>query len=699
MHHRRRGRDRQGPESQHGQVMILFAISLLVLVMIVGVAIDGGFGLLQYRQAQNAADFAAEAAAEALYPQCTDTGTMPTGSDIVADINAVVAPNSPSTDVTSPNYGWSGYYLNAQNQPLTVAGNKVPIYYPASGAPTTPPIGACGVHLKVAPQWPPFVAQIMGVTSLRTAAGASALNPGTGNGPTTSIASLGEHGAHTILMAGKGVFEVQGTIYDNSDGCLNGGCARWNPGDIIDGKQGGVMYDWGQLEYSAAAVGNPWDGCFSGSSESAAAGKNSGSVPSSWPVTNPSSTPPSYDVHCQPPNNISPVNVSTDIWVNGWVSSGQGQITNQLPASPQDPTPASAGCGDPLLDGTTSTSGGVTTYYPGFYPNPVVITGNAVFDNCSQELGTNAVPPQPGIFYFAQGVAIEPASGDKVTGTGVLLAAAAPIPNSTLPHNVGDGEPYIGTGSGNCSILSGNQGAYSAGDEVCTGPAGPGYSCSSSHNASSWAGTNCNASDNAACGAYCFHPNPVSAGQVSCSQYPVSCKGQGLNDSIYIGGQGTVNLSKPLDGPYNQFLLWQISTTMANIGLDNRLGDSSQITLDGVIVDDSNPQGQNLSNEQYWGGEGGIPFIPGGMLLAGYGIAADPNYPGDGQSYGAWGTGFTCGPGQPGYNTNPADAGCQVTINGLALVDMFQTEGYTQLAIDGTGAPLPGLGSGAILTG
>ena len=664
--------------------MILFAISLLVLVMIVGVAIDGGFGLLQYRQAQNAADFASEAAAQALYPQCTDTGTMPTGSDIVADINAVVAPNSPSTAVTFPNYGWSGYYLNAHNQPLTVSGHDVPIYQPGTGNPTTPPIGACGVHLNVAPQWPPFVAQIMGVTRLRTAAGASALNPVTGNGPTTSIASLGEHGAHTILMAGKGVFEVEGTIYDNSDGCLAPGaplnCSTWGQGDVIDGKQGGVMYDWGQLEYSAAAVSNPWDSCFSGISESAAAGKNSGNVPSSWPVANPSANPPSYDIQCSPPNNLSgaTTTISTDIWVDGWVSSGQKQITNQLPASPQDPVPGNAGCGDPSLDGHTSTSGGVTTYYPGVYPNPVVITGNAVFDNCSQELGTNAVPPQPGIFYFDQGVAIEPGAGDTVSGTGVLLVAAAPIPDSALANNVGDGEPYIGYGSKNCTINS-------QGDEVCNNAAGKGYGCSSSHSVTSWAGTNCNADDNAACGTGCFHPNPVSSGQVSCTQYPVSCAGQGLNDSIYIGGQGTVNLSKPLDGPYNQFLLWQISSNMANIGLDNRLGDSSQITLDGVLVDDSNPSGQNLSNEQYWGGEAGVPFIPGGMLLAGYGIAG-----------GSAGTNFTCGPGQPGYGT---PSGCNVTINGLAMVDMFQTEGYTQLAIDGTGAPLPGLGSSAILTG
>ncbi len=676
-------------EQEGGQVMILFALSLVVLLMFVGVAIDGGFGLLQYRQAQNAADFAAEAAAQSLYPQCTDVGTMVSGDQVVADINSVIQPNSPSTAVATP-YGWTGFYLNAHNQPLLVGGAQVPIYDPTSGAAATPPVGACGVHLNVTPQWPPFISQIMGVVSLKTAAGASALNPGTGNGPTTSIASLGEHGAHTILMAGKGVFEVQGTIYDNSDGCLNPGCNRWNPGDIIDGKQGGTMYDWGQLEYSSAAVADPWDGCFSSSSKSAAAGKNSGAVPGSFPVSNPSANPPTYPVVCQPPNNISPYsNISTNIYVDGWTSSGQPQITGILPQSPSDPTPADAGCGDPSLDGHSISSGGVTTYYPGVYTNPVVVTGNAVFDNCSQELGTNAVPPQPGIFYFDQGVALEPGSGDTVSGTAVLLVAAAPIPDTALAKNVGDGEPAIGLGSTNCTINS-------AGDELCTGGAGSGYGCSSAHDATSWAGTNCNADANARCGSGCFAPNPVSSGQVSCSQYPVSCAGQGLNDSIYIGGQGTVTLQKPLSGPYNQFLLWQISSVPANIGLDNRLGDSSQITLQGVLVDDSNPAGQNLNNQQYWGGEAGVPFIPGGMLLAGFGIAADANYPGDGKPYGSWGTGFTCGPGQPGYNTS---SGCNVNIEGLAMVDMFQTEGYTQMAIDGTGAPLPGLGSNAILTG
>ena len=75
-------------------------------------------------------------------------------------------------------------------------------------------------------------------------------------------------------MAGDGVFEVQGTIYDNSNGCLTyvapgtypnetiaNKCGAWGTSDILDGKQSGTMYDWGNLEYSTA-VTTPWDSCF-----------------------------------------------------------------------------------------------------------------------------------------------------------------------------------------------------------------------------------------------------------------------------------------------------------------------------------------------------------------------------------------------------------------------------------------------------
>ncbi len=699
--------------SQAGQVMVLFAISLLVLMLMVGIAIDGGFGLLQYRQAQNAADFAAEAGAKALYPQCTDLGTPVTGQEMVYIINALIANNSPSTNVATDPYGWTGYYLNALNQPLTLSGHDIPVYDTSTGTPVDPPTGACGVHLNVTPQWPPFIEQIMGVTHLQTAAGAAARNPASAGGPQTSIVALAENGAHDILMAGDGKFEVQGTIYDNANGCLNynstqqiPNCSSWggiNNPDILDGKQSGTMYDWGTLEYSTI-VNSPWDGCFGSPSPDT----KTTTVSSTWPPANPPSPLPTDVANCSANN--------TKVYTDGWQSTGKGQITSTPSGLPPAPTPSNAGCGL-ISDGTSQTlpgtvtedgmtfTGGVTNYFPGVYHSPLVITGNAVFMNCSQAYGVvGADPPAPGVFYFDQGLAIRPASGKQVAGQDILLATQDPLPNGTISttpgapgyQNVGDGEPAIGLGSSDCTRTSSG--------ETCTGPAGTSYGCPNGP-----AGTNCNSDANALCGnSVCFKQNPVAANSSTCSPEPNSCLGQGLNDALQIGGNGTVTLTAPQDGTWNEFLTWQENTALdgtsaytagstveANIGFDPLVGDSANINLTGVLFDNSDQQGQNPKNEQYWGGNASLPFIPGGQLVAGFGIATDPNYPSDGSAYGAWGTGLTCGAGQPGAG----GAGCNITINGLAMVDMFQTQGETQLAINGSAISIPGVqGSAAILT-
>lgn len=688
--------------------MVLFAISLVVLVVAVGLAIDGGYGLLQYRQAQNAADFAAEAGAQALFPNCTASGNPLPANELIYDINALVATNSPSTLTTgSGPWGWTGYYLASTKLPLLLAGKQIPIYtggYPGGAS----PVGACGVHLDVSPQWPPFIAQMVGLTKLKTAAGASAVNEAAAGGPQTGIVALAENGAHTILMAGDGVFEVQGTIYDNSNGCLTyvspgtypnetiaNKCGSWGTSDILDGKQSGTMYDWGNLEFSAA-VTTPWDGCFNSTAPTV---KNPEPVPTPFPPPSPSSQPPTNDQVCSANN--------TNVWTDNWLTTGKAPVTNDGILSPGAPTPAAAGCGAETINPTPTSAGGVETYYPGVYTEPLVITGNAVLDNCSQTTGvTGADPPNPGVFYFDQGLAIRPAATDTVTGTDVVLVTQDPIPNGYIAssassvvgvdngyQNLGDGEPTIGRGSGNCTISSSG--------ETCTTAPGSGYTCTSGP-----AGTNCNSDNNATCGnSVCFSGNAVAAGAVSCSSEPNSCLGQGLNDSLQIGGQGTVTLSSPQDGVWNQFVYWQQptvqdavgsqyplgATLQANIGLDNLLGDSANINLNGVLVDATNIQGQNPQNEQYWGGNASLPFVPGGMLVAGFGIATGPT----GSSYGKWGTGFTCGTGQAGAG----GAGCKIYINGLADVGMFQTEGVTQLAINGSAVAIAGVQGSAILTG
>ncbi len=656
-------RDGPGPR---GQVMVLFAISLLVLVLAVGVAVDGGFGLYEYRQAQNAADFASEGAATQLLANCGGPGAILSNAQVAFVIDDLVAKNSPSTAIPG---GWGAYYLNSLGKTLTSPPSSSPIYVetpgtdsPASG---NAPLGACGVYLTVTPQWPAFMAQVIGIARLKTAASAAAVNAITkGVGALTSIVALGEHGAHTIFEGGDGVFNVNGTIFDNSDGWLSHSQNTWSgPNgevDVIDGKQSGTMNVEGNID---SYVSNPFDWCFSGSEPNAA--------PPAADGTNP--TPPDL------PYNIATCSANkTVIKYYNWQGNEHAQFTTDpLGGSPTPPVSSDAYCG--TLGVTTNpatgtdSSNGATIYYPGIYNSPVVVSGNAEFYNCSQTLNPASASSytsnaEAGMFFFTNGVALRPGAGQSITGYDVLLVTGKAIPDSAggaFSQNIGDGEPAIGHGSGQCQLTL----TY---EECNNSYALSGANCGSepAPTTSAAAGTNCNVDGN--------YENSVAA--------------QGLNDSLEIGGQGTVTLtaSTGTSFPWTDFLTWQLSGTTANVGLDSELGDSANMTLSGIIYDNSLQGGQDVSSssskEQYWDGNAGIPYLAGGMLIAGYGVAGGPN-----------GTGFTCGTESGGVVSSTA--GCSITIDGLAVVDEFQTEGFTSLNVTGSTYQIPGIkGTGAILT-
>ncbi|MGH7640615.1 MAG: hypothetical protein ACREOL_06880, partial [Candidatus Dormibacteria bacterium] len=265
-----------------------------------------------------------------------------------------------------------------------------------------------------------------------------------------------------------------------------------------------------------------------------------------------------------------------------------------------------------------------------------------------------------------------------VTGNDVLLVTSSPIPDQTsgsFKENTGDGEEPIGDGSGECTL------AYTY--ESCNNASGtaPGPHCSKNDPApanppiSDGAGTNCNA---------------VTGEENSTSD-------QGLNYSLEIGGQGTVTLtaSTGTGFPWTDFVTWQLTpgssnptAVPANVGLDGEPSDSADINLTGILYDNSDQVGQDLSHPQYWDGNAGIPFLPGGMLLTGYGVAG-----------GTDGTGFSCGTSGDATTPPARTPGCDVDINGLAAVDEFQTEGYSTFNITGSTYELPGIqGTGAILT-
>lgn len=78
---------------ESGQVLVLFAISLTVLISIAGLAVDGGNGLTQRRNAQNTADFSALAGARIVAEWVSGDTANGTDTNVRAAIQNTVAAN------------------------------------------------------------------------------------------------------------------------------------------------------------------------------------------------------------------------------------------------------------------------------------------------------------------------------------------------------------------------------------------------------------------------------------------------------------------------------------------------------------------------------------------------------------------------------------------------------------------------------
>ncbi|HVB10828.1 MAG TPA: pilus assembly protein TadG-related protein, partial [Bacillota bacterium] len=130
----------QRERGQSGQVTVLLALALVGALLVSGVAVDGGYGLLQWRQAQNAADLGSEAAVQALQPACFGTASV-SNQQVSAAISDLVASDAPQASGH-----WQGVYLTQGGSPVS-GGPALPA---ATGS---APAGACGVSVQVTPTW------------------------------------------------------------------------------------------------------------------------------------------------------------------------------------------------------------------------------------------------------------------------------------------------------------------------------------------------------------------------------------------------------------------------------------------------------------------------------------------------------------------------------------------------------------------
>ena len=645
-----RGRAAGRRRGQRGQVLILFALCAVLLFGMAALAIDGSFGLVQNRRAQNAADFAAFAGAQQLGGTtiCNGPGTAPSLAQMVSVVQDVINANAPAVG-----FSWTGTFLDAEGRPIPGSG-----FTAASGSGGTyPPPGACGLSVDASPSWNTFLAGILGYRTLTGSATAQVSN--TTKGSDVSIVALNKVGPHTVLGGGSGSFVVEGDMYLNtlvSNQPWTQPGSKWAYDDAVDAKGNSNIHVYGTI-HSAQGTHDglplwPLDQCFRDvppqGEGTSVPGDPTG--PPATPLWNPPCSDSGADVTVEY-NHIDP----------SWTPINDPL---QSAGAPADPALSSTDIACPglamhtyasLAAGETTVSG-VTTLLPGEYTSPVRITGSAVFGDCSAYPGE---PAYPGIYRFDDGLWIDPAAGARVTATNVVLSFRNPYPVAgNVPGHVVGGT-FEATGSGNgapclppTTMSSSTSGAGGVPQAETSAPTAP-------------------------CGGTSPQEYGVTAFGDS-SLVPSGLYGTGENYSLLVGGAGSVSLTGPAVGEYAStggnpgLILYQDPSVQANFGFDGEPGDSATISIAGVIYDASLAGYGSSAPQDYWDARnGGIPFYAGGTMQSGNG--AD------------WSSG------------GPPESSGSVTVTGTCIVDQFNTDGQTTVTIAGRPFALPGASTATLI--
>ncbi len=645
-------------DDESGVVLVIFALVLVVLLGMIAIAIDGSYGLVQNRRAQNAADFAAFAAAQQLDSSAYCNGTsLPTTQQIADIVQQLVDQNGSGIGTA-----WKAQFLNS-------AGHSIGTFTSNTG-PANPPPGACGVTVSAKPTWTPFFAGIFGIHQFQGFASGSVGN--VDKGPPVGILALNKVGPHEILGGGTGTFVVSGNIFLNTDVAnqpwtSSFGGDEWDDG--IDAKTSSNLYVFGPIDtvntlYNGQQLW-PLDHCFQDAPIDAGVPPNQ---------TSPNPTANTYDGDPTVPGHTLPNVVRSCSQSSGSVTVDYDSIDNSYPQI-TDPLAATDAPVSPLVGTDTGCPGynndtpqtyttvtqvanGTTNLPPGIYTSPVSLTGSVNFQDCSAYPGEAAYP---GVFVFEGGLTLDPGAGDQVTGNNVVIATEKPIPVAgNVPGSV-NGATFAPALNADGSEVGGNGAPCLPAGTMTSSASGDGspQSETSSH----------------ACGGTSPTTYGVTAYGDSSIAVDNSMSGTGNNFSLLIGGAGTVSLTGPTTGPYAGvdgspgIVLYQDPDTQGNYGFDAETGDGAAITLNGVVYNASLTNYGAQAPQDYWDGVGGgIPFYAGGTLQTGYGA------------------GWT--------NSNaPQESGGSVTLNGTAIVDDFNTDGNTDITILGQPYEVPGSGT------
>lgn len=210
--------------SERGQTLVLFAAALVVMLLITGLVIDGGWAFTQRRSSQNAADFASMAGARILGEYYTKKPDATTGND--ANIAAAVAKALAANAAT----GTARYVNGGGFVAGTVGGGAIPL-------------NAAGVLVEATISWHPFFLGVIGINNWSASATATSMTKGTAAGG--------------VLPVGveKNAFLSLGPVCDINAGCDPGGLT---PGHLTDSAGNFGWLSFGCADYG---LGQTSDGC------------------------------------------------------------------------------------------------------------------------------------------------------------------------------------------------------------------------------------------------------------------------------------------------------------------------------------------------------------------------------------------------------------------------------------------------------